>query len=156
MITWVMSGSSALLHSHGIPAPHMQPNSSLQARSGWFSHTHPMPKHTGQFLSMNARPPLQRSRASRARPHCPSWPSKTIRTFESCSGRNESIASLLNPVVYGVAYMTPAERINKAFDDAHVVIADYLEPGPRNAEETLNQLISIIDDHERYDALVQH
>jgi hypothetical protein len=43
--------------------------------------------------------------------------------------------------------MTPAERIEKAFDGAHhVVIADYLEPGPRSAEETLNQLISIIDD----------
>jgi len=31
--------------------------------------------------------------------------------------------------------MTPAERIEKVFDDAHVVIANYLEPGPRNAEE---------------------
>jgi len=51
--------------------------------------------------------------------------------------------------------MTPAERIDKAFDDAHVVIADYLEPGPRNVEETLNQLISIIDDHELYEALVE-
>jgi hypothetical protein len=50
--------------------------------------------------------------------------------------------------------MTPAERIEKAFDDAHVVIADYLEPGPRNAEATLNQLIRIIDDHELFDALV--
>jgi hypothetical protein len=37
-----------------------------------------------------------------------------------------------------VACMTPAERIEKSFDDAHVVIADYLEPRPRNAEETLD------------------
>src|ERR1700681_2583969 len=63
MITWVMSGSSALLHSHGIPAPHMQPNSSLQARSGWFSHTHPMPKHTGQFLSIGYLAVPERSAA---------------------------------------------------------------------------------------------
>ena len=46
--------------------------------------------------------------------------------------------------------MTPAERIEKAFDDAHVVIGDYLQPGPRNAEDTLNQLIRVIDDRELY------
>ena len=51
--------------------------------------------------------------------------------------------------------MTPAKRIEKAFDDAHVVIADYLEPGPRNAEETLNQLIRIIDDEELHVAVVE-
>lgn len=46
----LVSGGSPRLHSHGIPAPHWQPNSSLQERLGWFSHTHPMPKQTGQFL----------------------------------------------------------------------------------------------------------
>jgi hypothetical protein len=51
--------------------------------------------------------------------------------------------------------MTPAERIEKSFDDAHVAIADYLEPGPRNAEESLDQLIRIIDDRELYDAIVE-
>jgi hypothetical protein len=51
--------------------------------------------------------------------------------------------------------MTPAERIGKSFDEAHVVIAEYLEPGPRNAEETLDQLIRIIDDRELYDAIVE-
>jgi hypothetical protein len=50
--------------------------------------------------------------------------------------------------------MTPAERIEKAFDDAHVVIAGYLEPGPQNAEETVNQLITILDNHELYEAVV--
>jgi hypothetical protein len=49
--------------------------------------------------------------------------------------------------------MTPAERIEKVFDDAHVVIANYREPGPRDAEETLNQLIQIIDNQELYDAM---
>jgi hypothetical protein len=51
--------------------------------------------------------------------------------------------------------MTPAERIAKAFDDAHLVIADYLQPGPRDAEETLDQLIRIIHDQNLHDALVQ-
>ena len=51
--------------------------------------------------------------------------------------------------------MTPAERIERIFDDAHVVIADYLEPGPRNAEATLDQLIRIIDDRDLYDAIVE-
>ena len=32
--------------------------------------------------------------------------------------------------------MTPAERIDKAFDDAHVVIADYLEPAARTCVPT--------------------
>jgi hypothetical protein len=44
--------------------------------------------------------------------------------------------------------MTPAERIEKAFDDANLVIADYLQPGPRDAEESLRQLISVIDNRE--------
>jgi hypothetical protein len=45
-----MSGSSPLLHSQGIPAPHSQPNSLSQARSGWFSQTHPTPKQMSQSL----------------------------------------------------------------------------------------------------------
>lgn len=51
--------------------------------------------------------------------------------------------------------MTPAEKIEKAFDDAHLIIAGYLQPGPRNAEETLNQLIRVIDDREVYEAIVE-
>jgi hypothetical protein len=38
------SGSSARLHWQGSAAPHVRPNSSCQARSGWFSQTQPMPK----------------------------------------------------------------------------------------------------------------
>jgi hypothetical protein len=30
----------AAVHLHGIPAPHWQPSSASQARSGWFSQTH--------------------------------------------------------------------------------------------------------------------
>jgi hypothetical protein len=51
--------------------------------------------------------------------------------------------------------MNPAERIEKAFDDAHLIIAGYLQPGPRNAEETLDQLIRVIDDREVHDAIVE-
>jgi hypothetical protein len=50
--------------------------------------------------------------------------------------------------------MTPAKRIEKAFDDAHVVITEYLQPGPRNAEATVGQLIKILDRKELHDALV--
>jgi hypothetical protein len=49
--------------------------------------------------------------------------------------------------------MTPIERIEKAFDDANLVIADYLQPGPRSAEEALNQLISVLDNREVHLAL---
>jgi hypothetical protein len=47
--------------------------------------------------------------------------------------------------------MTPAERIEKAFDDAQVVIA----AGPRNCEETLDQLIRILDRRELCEAIVE-
>jgi hypothetical protein len=77
-----------------------------------------------------------------------------MRLFMTRS-RNEPAVINIESTVSGVAYMTPAKRIEKAFDDAHVVIAAYLEPGPRNAEQTLDQLIQIIDDRELYDALVK-
>jgi hypothetical protein len=51
--------------------------------------------------------------------------------------------------------MTPAGRIEKAFDDTHVVIADYLQPGPRNCEETLDQLIRILDRRELCEEVVE-
>ena len=51
--------------------------------------------------------------------------------------------------------MTAAEKIEKAFDAAQVVIAGYLEPSLCNAEETLDQLIRIIDDRELHDAVIE-
>jgi hypothetical protein len=44
--------------------------------------------------------------------------------------------------------MSPAERIEKTFNDAHVVLAAYYEPGPRNCEETLDQLMRILDNRD--------
>jgi hypothetical protein len=51
--------------------------------------------------------------------------------------------------------MSPAERIEKAFNDAQLVIADYLQPGQRDPDETLRQLIGVIDNREVYDAIVE-
>ena len=50
--------------------------------------------------------------------------------------------------------MTPAEQIEKAFNDAHLVIAEYIRPGAQNAEKTVNQLIAILDNPEFYEAVV--
>ena len=49
-ITSLVSGCSTSLHLHGMPAPHMQPRVSDHALLGWFSQTHPMPKHIEQCL----------------------------------------------------------------------------------------------------------
>jgi hypothetical protein len=43
--------------------------------------------------------------------------------------------------------MTPAQRSAKAFNDPHLVISGYLQPGQRD-EETLRKLISVIDNRE--------
>jgi hypothetical protein len=51
--------------------------------------------------------------------------------------------------------MSPAERIEKAFNDAHLVFAEYLEPGPRDPDKVLRQLIGVIDNREVYDAVVE-
>jgi hypothetical protein len=54
----------------GLPRP--LPDDALKIVKGaWFSQTHLTPKQMGQYLSLNARSPLQRSRASRAGPYCP-------------------------------------------------------------------------------------
>lgn len=43
--------------------------------------------------------------------------------------------------------MTPRQRIEKAYNDAQAVIIDYLLPGRRrNAENTVQQLVTILDD----------
>lgn len=54
-MTWLVSGGSLSLHLQGIPAPQVQPSSSSHAILGWFSQTHPRPKHFGQLFFMYAR-----------------------------------------------------------------------------------------------------
>jgi hypothetical protein len=51
--------------------------------------------------------------------------------------------------------MTPAEKIEAAYNQASTVIAEYLEPGPRDAERTLNDLIAILDRDELCDAITE-
>jgi hypothetical protein len=51
--------------------------------------------------------------------------------------------------------MSLAQKIEKSFDDAHVVIANYLQPGPRNAEESMNEMIRVLDDRDLFDAIVE-
>ncbi len=49
--------------------------------------------------------------------------------------------------------MTDQERIIIALRDATEIIGDYLEPGPRDAEETINRLIAVLDTQELAAAL---
>jgi len=51
--------------------------------------------------------------------------------------------------------MTPAEKIVAAYNQASTVIADYLEPGHRDAEKTLNELVAILDRDELCDAITE-
>jgi hypothetical protein len=51
--------------------------------------------------------------------------------------------------------MTPVKVVEKAFDNAQLVIAEYIQPGPRDAERTLERLIDILDDPDLYGALVE-
>ncbi len=50
--------------------------------------------------------------------------------------------------------MSPTEKIEKAFDDAHVVIANYLQPGPRDAEESMAEIIRVLDDPDIFNAIM--
>jgi hypothetical protein len=50
--------------------------------------------------------------------------------------------------------MSPAEKIEKTFDDAHVVIANYLQPGPRDAEESMAEIIRVLDDPDLFNAVM--
>ena len=49
--------------------------------------------------------------------------------------------------------MTDQECIIIALRDATEIIGDYLEPGPRDAEETINRLIAVLDTQEPAAAL---
>lgn len=56
----------------------------------------------------------------------------------------------------GVAFeyevMTDQELVLDALHKAHLVISEYIVPGPRNAQATLDALILILDDQELADA----
>jgi hypothetical protein len=51
--------------------------------------------------------------------------------------------------------MSPAEKVEKSFDYAHVVIANYLQPGSRDAEASMGEMIGVLDDRDLFDAIVE-
>jgi hypothetical protein len=52
--------------------------------------------------------------------------------------------------------MTPAEQIEKSYNDATTAIAEYLQPGGnRNAEKTLDKLIAILDREDLCEAITE-
>lgn len=49
--------------------------------------------------------------------------------------------------------MDPEQRVAKALEDAQGVLARYVEPGPRDCEQTINQLLDVLDDEAVVQAL---
>ncbi|WP_036016896.1 hypothetical protein [Bradyrhizobium sp. WSM1743] len=47
--------------------------------------------------------------------------------------------------------MDPEQRVAKALQEAQGILARYVEPGPRDCEQTISQLLDVLDD----DAVVQ-
>ncbi|MGY4629867.1 hypothetical protein [Bradyrhizobium sp. USDA 4486] len=42
--------------------------------------------------------------------------------------------------------MDPERRVAKALEDAQGILARYVEPGPRDCEQTINQLLDVLDE----------
>ena len=51
--------------------------------------------------------------------------------------------------------MTTAETIERRSMTRNWVIEEYIQPGPRDAQKTLDQLIEILDNPELYGAIVE-
>lgn len=49
--------------------------------------------------------------------------------------------------------MDPERRVAKALEDAQGILAQYVEPGPRDCEQTINQLLDVLDDEAVVQAL---
>lgn len=49
--------------------------------------------------------------------------------------------------------MTPVERITTAVRDAQLVLGKYVEPGARDPEKTINDLLDVLDDYQLIEAL---
>ncbi|MBB4429890.1 hypothetical protein GGD66_008495 [Bradyrhizobium sp. CIR48] len=49
--------------------------------------------------------------------------------------------------------MDPEKRIAKALENAQGILARYVEPGPRDCEQTINQLLDVLDDEAVVQAL---
>lgn len=42
--------------------------------------------------------------------------------------------------------MDPEQRVAKALEEAQGTLGRYVEPGPRDCEQTINQLLDVLDD----------
>ncbi|SPP97039.1 MULTISPECIES: hypothetical protein [Bradyrhizobium] len=49
--------------------------------------------------------------------------------------------------------MDPERRVAKALEDAQGILARYVEPGHRDCEQTINQLLDVLDDETVVQAL---
>jgi hypothetical protein len=49
--------------------------------------------------------------------------------------------------------MRAEERLLRAVEQAQDVLAQYVEPGPRDAEKTVNDLMTILDDSDLVEAV---
>lgn len=47
--------------------------------------------------------------------------------------------------------MDPEQRVAKALEEAQGILAQHVEPGPRDCEQTINKLLDVLDD----EAIVQ-
>jgi hypothetical protein len=45
------------------------------------------------------------------------------------------------------------DRINKAVTSAQKVLGEYIEPGPRDCEQTINKLLDVLDDQKVAEAV---
>ena len=49
--------------------------------------------------------------------------------------------------------MDPEQRVAKALEEAHGILARHVEPGPRDCEQTINKLLDVLDDEAVVQAL---
>jgi hypothetical protein len=49
--------------------------------------------------------------------------------------------------------MDPEQRVAKALEEAQGILARYVEPGPRDCEQTIDQLLDVLDDEAVVQAL---
>jgi hypothetical protein len=49
--------------------------------------------------------------------------------------------------------MKDQDRINKAVATAQKVLGEYIEPGPRDCEQTINKLLDVLDDQKVAEAV---
>ena len=49
--------------------------------------------------------------------------------------------------------MKPEKRIMAAVEKAQEILAQYVEPGPRSCETTINELMDVLDDNQLIEAV---